>query len=82
MDMMYNHYMDGLTSIERMILKDIRILEHILTIQDPRERLAALNDAFTLSIEYETEEFDYLWTCVTFVDPSPFLLIIIIFLKE
>lgn len=72
--MMYDLYKSGLISIERMIPKDIRILKHVLTIKDPQERLAALNDAFTPSVEYETEEFDYLWTCVTFVGPSPFQL--------
>lgn len=69
-DVMYDLYLDGLDSIEKMIPKDIRILKHLLMLKDPRERLAALNDVFT-PLEYETDEVEYLSMFVTFVDPLP-----------
>ncbi|XP_078177171.1 uncharacterized protein At4g37920 [Carex rostrata] len=58
-DVMYDLYLTGLDSIEKMIPKDIRILKHLLMLKDPRERLAALNDVFT-PLEYETDEVEYL----------------------
>lgn len=69
-DVMYDLYLTGLDSIEKMIPKDIRILKHLLMLKDPRERLAALNDVFT-PLEYETDEVEYLSMFVTFVDPLP-----------
>ncbi|KAJ1690820.1 hypothetical protein LUZ63_014975 [Rhynchospora breviuscula] len=64
-DMLYDLYKTGIASIQKMIPKDIRILKYLLSLEDPRERLAALNDAFTPSLEYETDEVDYLWTTPT-----------------
>ena len=44
--------------------KDIRILKYLLTVEDPEERLCALNDAFTPGEELEGKDVDSLYTYV------------------
>ncbi|KAJ3692288.1 hypothetical protein LUZ60_012638 [Juncus effusus] len=61
-DIMFDMYMKGLGSIQQMIPKEVRIISYVLTIKDREELLAALNDAFTPSVEYQTDDMDYVWT--------------------
>lgn len=42
--------------------KEIRILKYLLKIEDPEERLSALDDAFTPGEELEGKDFDCLYT--------------------
>lgn len=44
--------------------KDIRILKYLLTIEDPEERMSALNDAFTPGEELQGMDVDCLYTYV------------------
>lgn len=42
---------------------EVRILKHVLSIEDPAERRSALEEAFTPGPELATEQTDYLSTC-------------------
>uniref|UniRef100_A0A0E0CJC3 Uncharacterized protein n=1 Tax=Oryza meridionalis TaxID=40149 RepID=A0A0E0CJC3_9ORYZ len=51
-----------ITKSERQMPKDIRILKHLIMIEDPEERLSALNDAFTPGPELQGDNVDTLYT--------------------
>ncbi|KAG2657943.1 hypothetical protein PVAP13_1KG162400 [Panicum virgatum] len=51
-----------ITKSERQMPKDIRILKHLIMIEDPEERLSALNDAFTPGPELLGDNVDTLYT--------------------
>ncbi|XP_022768276.1 uncharacterized protein At4g37920, chloroplastic isoform X2 [Durio zibethinus] len=61
-DIMYHLYMTTVASLQRLLPKEIRIVKHLITIEDPEERLCALNDAFTPGEEFEGKDLDYLYT--------------------
>lgn len=49
-------------NLQRLMPKEIRILKHLLTVDDPKERLSALSDAFTPGVELEGKDVDSLYT--------------------
>ncbi|XP_068642906.1 uncharacterized protein At4g37920-like [Aristolochia californica] len=61
-DILYYLYMTALGNLQRNIPKEIRILKYLLTIEDPGEKLSALQDAFTPGIELEEKDIDNLYT--------------------
>ncbi|KAL5559213.1 hypothetical protein UlMin_035424 [Ulmus minor] len=61
-DILYHLYMTARGNLQRLMPKEIRILKFLLTIEDPEERLSALNDAFTPGEEVEGKDFDALYT--------------------
>uniref|UniRef100_A0A0D9VF05 Uncharacterized protein n=1 Tax=Leersia perrieri TaxID=77586 RepID=A0A0D9VF05_9ORYZ len=61
-DIMFHLYMTAVANLQRQMPKDIRILKHLIMIEDPEERLSALNDAFTPGPELQGENVDTLYT--------------------
>ncbi|KAE8821762.1 hypothetical protein D1007_00170 [Hordeum vulgare] len=61
-DIMFHLYMTAVANLQRQMPKDIRILKHLIMIEDPAERLNALNDAFTPGPELQGENVDTLFT--------------------
>lgn len=49
-------------NLQRLMPKEIRIVKYLLTIDDPEERLCALQDAFTPGQELEGKDVDNLYT--------------------
>lgn len=63
-DILYHLYKTAIGNLQRNVPKDIRILKYLLTVEDPEERLCALNDAFTPGEELEGKDVDSLYTYV------------------
>jgi len=63
-DIMFHLYMTAVANLQRQMPKDIRILKHLIMIEDPEERLSALNDAFTPGPELLGDNVDTLYTLV------------------
>ncbi|KAL6877610.1 hypothetical protein ACP4OV_012825 [Aristida adscensionis] len=61
-DIMFHLYMTAVANLQRQMPKDIRILKHLILIEDPEERLSALNDAFTPGPELQGDNVDTLYT--------------------
>ncbi|CAK7347074.1 unnamed protein product [Dovyalis caffra] len=61
-DVLYHLYKTAVGNLQRNVPKDIRILKYLLTIEDPEERLCALNDAFTPGQELDGKDVDSLYT--------------------
>ncbi|XP_039041663.1 uncharacterized protein At4g37920-like isoform X1 [Hibiscus syriacus] len=61
-DILYHLYMTARGNLQRLLPKEIRIVKYLLTIEDPEERLCALNDAFTPGEELEEKDVDNLYT--------------------
>ncbi|XP_015887641.2 uncharacterized protein At4g37920 isoform X2 [Ziziphus jujuba] len=61
-DILYHLYMTARGNLQRLMPKEIRIVKYLLTIEDPEERLCALNDAFTPGEELEGKDVDSLYT--------------------
>lgn len=61
-DIMFHLYMTAVANLQRQMPKDIRILKHLIMIEDPEEFLSALNDAFTPGPELQGENVDTLYT--------------------
>uniref|UniRef100_A0A0D3F3V8 Uncharacterized protein n=1 Tax=Oryza barthii TaxID=65489 RepID=A0A0D3F3V8_9ORYZ len=61
-DIMFHLYMAAVANLQRQMPKDIRILKHLIMIEDPEERLSALNDAFTPGPELQGDNVDTLYT--------------------
>ncbi|MBA0837195.1 hypothetical protein Goarm_009373, partial [Gossypium armourianum] len=61
-DILYHLYMTARGNLQRLLPKEIRIVKYLLTIEDPEERLCALNDAFTPGEELEGSDMDNLYT--------------------
>ncbi|KAJ7006751.1 hypothetical protein NC653_005954 [Populus alba x Populus x berolinensis] len=61
-DILYHLYKTAIGNLQRNVPKDIRILKYLLTVEDPEERLCALNDAFTPGEELEGKDVDSLYT--------------------
>lgn len=59
---MYHLYMTAKGNLQRLMPKEIRILKYLLTIEDPQERICAVNDAFTPGIVVEGKDTDSLYT--------------------
>ncbi|KAK4483963.1 hypothetical protein RD792_011174 [Penstemon davidsonii] len=61
-DILYHLYKTSRGNLQRLMPKEIRILKYLLTIEDPEERMSALNDAFTPGQELEGQDLDCLYT--------------------
>ncbi|KAL1540516.1 hypothetical protein AAHA92_24859 [Salvia divinorum] len=61
-DVLYHLYKTSRGNLQRLMPKEIRILKYLLTIEDPEERMSALNDAFTPGEELEGMDVDNLYT--------------------
>ncbi|GFP94667.1 uncharacterized protein at4g37920 chloroplastic, partial [Phtheirospermum japonicum] len=61
-DVLYHLYKTASGNLQRLVPKEIRILKYLLTIEDPEERMSALNDAFTPGDELEGMDVDCLYT--------------------
>ncbi|XP_006647183.2 uncharacterized protein At4g37920 [Oryza brachyantha] len=61
-DIMFHLYMTAVANLQRQMPKDIRILKHLIMVDDPEERMSALNDAFTPGPELQGENVDTLYT--------------------
>ncbi|KAL4197597.1 hypothetical protein AMTRI_Chr04g189060 [Amborella trichopoda] len=61
-DVMYHLYMTARGNLQRLMPKEIRIIKYLLTIEDPKQRLSALQDAFTSGEELEGKDVDSLYT--------------------
>ncbi|KAJ6835681.1 uncharacterized protein M6B38_330605 [Iris pallida] len=61
-DVLYHLYKTAVGNLQRLMPKEIRILKYLLTIEDPEEKLCALQDAFTPGEELEGKDVDCLYT--------------------
>lgn len=68
-DVLYHLYKTARGNLQRLMPKEIRILKYLLTIEDPEERMSALEDAFTPGEELEGMDVDCLYTYV--FEPKP-----------
>lgn len=61
-DIMCHLYMVARGNMQRLVPKEVRIMRHILSFEDPIERMAALTDAFSPGDELEGKDIDHLYT--------------------
>ncbi|EEF48437.1 conserved hypothetical protein [Ricinus communis] len=61
-DILFHLYKTAVGNLQRLVPKDIRIVKHLLKIEDPEELLCALTDAFTPGEEIEGNDVDCLYT--------------------
>ncbi|KAL6177009.1 hypothetical protein ACLB2K_053641 [Fragaria x ananassa] len=61
-DVLYHLYVTARGNLQKLMPKEIRIVKYLLTIDDPEERLLALQDAFTPGEELEGKDVDNLYT--------------------
>lgn len=61
-DILYHLYMIARGNMQRLVPKEVRIMRHVLTLEDPKEQLAALTDAFSPGAELEGKDIDLLYT--------------------
>lgn len=59
---MYHLYMVARGNMQRLVPKEVRIIRHILSIEDPKEQFAALTEAFSPGDELEGKDADMLYT--------------------
>nr|VDD54586.1 unnamed protein product [Brassica oleracea] len=61
-DILYHLYVTARGNLQRLMPKEVRILKYLLSIEDPKEQMSALQDAFTPGEELEGTDVDYLYT--------------------
>ncbi|CAN8303360.1 unnamed protein product [Cochlearia groenlandica] len=61
-DILYHLYVTARGNLQRLMPKEVRILKYLLSIEDPQQKMSALNDAFTPGEELEGTDVDYLYT--------------------
>ncbi|KAI5076806.1 hypothetical protein GOP47_0008871 [Adiantum capillus-veneris] len=61
-DILYYLYTIARGNMQRLVPKEVRILRHVLTLEDPKEQFAALTDAFSPGAELEGKDVDLLYT--------------------
>ncbi|XP_058752539.1 uncharacterized protein At4g37920-like [Vicia villosa] len=61
-DILYHLYKTSVANLQRLVPKEIRIVKYIIQIEDPKEQLSVLNDAFTPGEELEGNNVDSLYT--------------------
>ncbi|KAI9094484.1 hypothetical protein K1719_026709 [Acacia pycnantha] len=61
-DIMYHLYKITVGNLQRQLPKEIRIIKHVIRIEDPEEQMCALKDAFTPGEELEGINEDVLYT--------------------
>lgn len=60
--MMYSLYLTAVKNQQNMLPKEIRIIKHLITIEDPRRLLEELVEAFTPGVEMDAGDVAYLYT--------------------
>ncbi|BBN14703.1 hypothetical protein MPTK1_6g13740 [Marchantia polymorpha subsp. ruderalis] len=61
-DIMFHLYNVARGNMQRLVPSEVRIIRHLLAIPDPRERFAAMTDAFSPGDELEGKNKDTLYT--------------------
>lgn len=61
-DIMYYLYKVARGNLQRLVPKEVRIIRHVLSFDDPKQRLEALNEAFSPGDELEGKDIDMLYT--------------------
>ncbi|KAJ7523511.1 hypothetical protein O6H91_18G052300 [Diphasiastrum complanatum] len=61
-DILYHLYTVARGNLQRLVPKEVRIIRYLLSIEDPKERFAALTDAFSPGEELEGKDIDHLYT--------------------
>lgn len=61
-DIMYHLYMVARGNLQRLVPKEVRIMKHLLSLEDPEERSAALVAAFSPGAETQGKHVDMLYT--------------------
>lgn len=61
-DVMYHLYMQARGNLQRLIPTEVRIIRHLITLEDPREQFASLVAAFSPGDDQQGPEIDYLYT--------------------
>lgn len=61
-DIMYHLYMVARGNLQRLVPKEVRIIKHLLSLEDPEERTAALAAAFSPGAETQGKHVDMLYT--------------------
>ncbi|XP_054798594.1 uncharacterized protein At4g37920 isoform X1 [Prosopis cineraria] len=61
-DVLYHLYKTAVGNLQRLVPKEIRIIKHVIRIEDPEELMCALRDAFTPGEELEGTDEDTLYT--------------------
>lgn len=59
---MYHLYMIARGNMQRLVPKEVRIMRHVLSLEDPKEQFAALTEAFSPGAELEGKDIDLLYT--------------------
>ncbi|KAH9532951.1 hypothetical protein CY35_18G026200 [Sphagnum magellanicum] len=61
-DIMFHLYNVARGNMSRLVPKEVRIIRHLLAIEDPRERISEMTNAFSPGDELEGKDFDNLYT--------------------
>ena len=59
---MFHLYNVARGNMSRLVPKEVRIIRHLLSIEDPRESFAELTNAFSPGDELEGKDIDSLYT--------------------
>ena len=57
-DVLFHLYQQSLSNLRMLVPKEVRILRHVIAVEDPRERLAALTEAFSPGDELQVQNAD------------------------
>jgi hypothetical protein len=61
-DIMFHLYNVARGNMSRLVPKEVRIIRHLLAIEDPRERISEMTNAFSPGDELEGKDYDNLYT--------------------
>eukprot|EP00250_Pteridium_aquilinum_P004743 c14943_g1_i1 orf=610-2004(-) len=61
-DILHHLYMIARGNMQRLVPKEVRIMRHVLSLEDPNEQFAALTEAFSPGAELEGKDIDFLYT--------------------
>ena len=61
-DILFHLYNVSIGNLQRLVPKEVRILRHIISLEDPKEQISALSAAFSPGDELEGNDIDLLYT--------------------
>ena len=61
-DILFHLYNVSIGNLQRLVPKEVRILRHIISLEDPNEQMSALSAAFSPGNELEGNDIDLLYT--------------------
>ncbi|KAL5981668.1 hypothetical protein ACLOJK_015731 [Asimina triloba] len=61
-DILWHLYKTAIANLQRLLPKEVRILKYLLKIEDPKQRICVMKDAFTPGVEIEGKDVDILYT--------------------